>query len=184
MLLFSHAAVSHTATLGLIVTVLVAAWHDWFSWRIPNRMLAASAAAALMLALFAPGAIGLAASLQGALTGFLIFLPLYMLGGMAAGDVKLLATLGLFAGPMLTVDIAVYSFFAGGVWAVLFLLAQTDTGMLLGLKLKSLAGERIAHYFTQPAPPPNLKIAQSKGVIPYGVVIACGTLAALTLVPL
>ena len=45
------------------------------------------------------------ASLVGGLVGGMVFLPLYLLRGMAAGDVKLMAVIGLYAGAALTLDI-------------------------------------------------------------------------------
>ena len=104
---------------ALLLTVMAAAWTDFHQWRIPNRLLAPSAAAALMLSAFAPGAQGLYLSLLGAAVGLLIFLPLYILKGMAAGDVKLMTVIGLYAGPQLTLDIALLTALIGGLWVVI-----------------------------------------------------------------
>ena len=67
---------SYAAVAGLLLTVIVAAWTDLRHWRIPNQLLAPSAAAALMLSVFAPGAQGLTASLLGGLVGLMVFMPL------------------------------------------------------------------------------------------------------------
>ena len=128
MHLFAESLPSLTTTVSMIFTALCAAWYDWKSWRIPNRLLLPSAAAALIFACFAADGIGLKASLAGGLCGLGIFLPLYLVNGMGAGDVKLLATLGLYAGPLLTLDLALLSALTGGVWAIALLLARGQVG--------------------------------------------------------
>ncbi len=166
-----------SSMLGLVSTVLIAAWCDWSSWRIPNRLLAASATAALVLALFAADGIGLSASIAGGLTGLALFLPLYLLKGMAAGDVKLLATLGLFAGPLLTVDLALWSFLAGGVWALIYLMAQTASGQFIWTVFKSVCGSDFPSLKNKTMPP--ALHGKTRKIMPYGVVMAGGVLTAL-----
>lgn len=166
--------------LGILITVLIAAWYDWTAWRIPNRLLAASSTAACMLALFVPHGPTLWTTLAGGLTGLALFLPLYLLRGMAAGDVKLMATLGLFAGPLLTIDIAVLSALAGGAWALVIMLGQTLHGQFASLRLKALLGPRVLQVMSHPPQPQNTAV-KGKTVMPYGVVIAAGALGAVML---
>ncbi len=104
--------------IALVLTVMAAAWTDYREWRIPNALLAPSAAAALMLSTFVPGGQGLVHVLLGALAGLLIFMPLYLLKGMGAGDIKLMTVIGLYAGPNLTLDIALVTALIGGVWVI------------------------------------------------------------------
>ncbi len=56
------------------------------------------------------------------------FMPWFLLGGMGAGDVKLLAALGAWAGPTLAVWMALYAGIAGGVFAVVVSLARGYLG--------------------------------------------------------
>ena len=65
MSFFTEQAPPFHAIAGLLIVAILAAWHDWFQWRIPNRLLAAGCAAALMLAAFAPGSHGMAHALAG-----------------------------------------------------------------------------------------------------------------------
>ncbi len=166
-----------TAISGLLLTVLAAAWTDLRSWRIPNQLLAPSAAAALMLSAFAPGGQGLTASLLGGLVGLMVFMPLYLLKGMAAGDVKLMGVVGLYSGAALTLDIALLTALIGGFWVIGLFQWQMhgDTrrirqfGICLrhrGLKANTNASAKSA--------------ARNKSLlIPYGAVIATGTVLAL-----
>ena len=183
MHLFSTTAASNSTIAGLVITVLIAAWSDLSTWRIPNRLIAASASAAILLALFAPDGIGITACLTGGLAGLGIFLPVYMLGGTAAGDVKLMATIGMFAGPLLTVDLALMIFIVGGVWSLCFLLIQTPQFQLLFLSLKHLSGSQKLSTITTPLPIVT-EDGKSRAMIPYGPVIALGTIGGLLLTSL
>ena len=51
----------------------------------------------------------------GWLVGLLLFTPLFAVGGMGGGDVKLLAALGAWLGPWETFWLAMYAGIAGGV---------------------------------------------------------------------
>ena len=57
-------------------------------------------------------------SLGGAALGLALLLPLYAIGGMGAGDVKLLAGVGAWIGPVLIWGAFVCSALVGGVMAL------------------------------------------------------------------
>ena len=180
MHLFSESLPSVATIVGMTCTALCAAWYDWKSWRIPNQLLMPSAAAALMFACFAPDSIGFQASLAGGLCGLCIFLPLYLLNGMGAGDVKLLATLGLYAGPLLTLDIALLSALTGGVWALTVLLARSHVGAGIGVTMQAVLGANLYQRVSLSFSP--LQKRSKEGLMPYGVVVAIGMLIAIALV--
>eukprot|EP01032_Pedospumella_encystans_P026765 gene26765-30247_t len=89
--------------LGLLTT---AVWHDIKARRIPNALVLPGALAGLALQGLLPagggfyttpfGALGLLLGLAGMALGLALLLPMYMLGTMGAGDVKLLAMAGAF----------------------------------------------------------------------------------------
>jgi prepilin peptidase CpaA len=164
--------------LSLLVLAVAAAVHDLATRRIPNRLLLAGLLVACALQLAAPNPFGaLAGALAGALTGLLVFLPLYCLRGMAAGDVKLLATVGAFCGPLELLHIALYSVFAGGVMALLIVLAKGRLRAAIA-NVRSLLRPLLMRLAGLPAVPQPLAGA-SVGSIPYGLAIATGTLVAL-----
>ena len=166
------------AITGLLVVAILAAWHDWFQWRIPNRLLAAGCAAALMLAAFAPGSPGIVHAIAGGLLGFALTWPFYWMGGMAGGDVKLMATLGLFAGPAAVINIALISFLIGGGWSVILLFNRTTTGAWMRARIRSIRWPvmNLPRRDTLPT-----VYVTSRGVIPYGVVIAMGVIVSIVL---
>ena len=73
------------------------------------------------------GVHGLGMAAAGWIVGILLFLPIFLLRGMGAGDVKLLAALGAWLGPLQVVWLALFASIAGGVMA---LLVATATGYL------------------------------------------------------
>jgi prepilin peptidase CpaA len=175
MQLLANELPANSLLAALLLTVVAAAWTDFQQWRIPNRLLVPSAAAALMLSNYAPGAQGLYLSLLGAAVGLLIFLPLYILKGMAAGDVKLMTVIGLYAGPQLTVDIALVSALIGGLWVIILFNREMSVE-----NYNDSFGVCLRHRTLRRSHRSKKFIPQNKSLlIPYGVVIAVGTIVAL-----
>ena len=175
MHLLANELPANSLLAALLLTVMAAAWTDFHQWRIPNRLLAPSAAAALMLSAFAPGAQGLYLSLLGAAVGLLIFLPLYILKGMGAGDVKLMTVIGLYAGPQLTLDIALLTALIGGLWVIILFNREMSVE-----NHNDSFGVCLRHRTLRRSNRSKKFIPQNKSLlIPYGVVIAVGTIAAL-----
>ena len=161
------AALSFLTTAAVLITVGWAALSDWHYWRIPNQLLAASTAAALMLAIFAADGITLRECLLGGLTGLAVFMPFYLMGGMGAGDVKLLGVVGLHMGWQATLHVALISALVGGVWAILLLFTRSQYGTWI-----SHFAER--GHLPDRLPEPRLN-NHSRATLPYGVVLAIGT---------
>ncbi len=67
---------------------------------------------------------GLSASLLGAGFGFTILVVFFALGGVGAGDVKLLAAVGAWLGPYWTVHVFIASALSAGAYAVGLLLLR------------------------------------------------------------
>ena len=91
-------------SLAAIATGAGASIWDVRTRRIPNALTFGSAAVALAFHAFDAGSlralpVAVAWSVAGWIVGFLLFLPVFLLGGMGAGDVKLLAALGAWLGP-------------------------------------------------------------------------------------
>ena len=149
----------------LLLMVSIAAVNDLATRRIPNRLLLAGLAGALLLnALSAEPGAALLSALGGMLLGLAIFLPFYLVRGMAAGDVKMMAVVGFFTGPTEAFQIAIFTWCAGGVMALLLILLRS--------RLR-LAFVNVGHLLSGKALP------QSAGAMPYGVAIALGTIVVL-----
>lgn len=147
------AAVTLSDLLLLLLLTLATA-SDLLQRKIPNCLVLAGLLLALGLHGW-PAWAGLA-------TGFLLFLPLYLLRGMAAGDVKLLAMVGAFAGPWATLQISLATVLLGALMAVLMVSWQGQW-------------RACARNLRQMIAAPGTRTA-SVGQMPYGLAIALGSL--------
>lgn len=164
--------------LLLMLMVVLAAANDLLTRRIPNMLLFAGSVGALTLHLFSNSpSDSLLRAFAGAATGLLVFLPLYCARGMAAGDVKLMAAAGFFSAPAEVLQLALLSVCAGGVMAVVVVIAQgrLRAAILNVRHLLCSIWMRLAGMPLAPTPMP----APSVGSIPYGLAIAIGTLLLL-----
>ena len=162
----------------LMLMVVLAAANDLLTRRIPNILLLAFSLGALALHVFSDSpAASLLGAFAGAATGLLVFLPLYCMRGMAAGDVKLMAAAGFFSAPTEMLHLAVLTVCAGGVMSLLVVIAQGRLGIAVAnvSHLLRAIWLRLAGVPLAPEPMP----APSVGSIPYGLAIASGTLLLL-----
>ncbi len=180
------------ALLPIVLLAGLLAWavaSDVRSRRIPNKLVLLGLVSGLALqatvtpgaGLFSEpfGALGMLKAGAGMLLGLLLLLPMYALGAMGAGDVKLMAMLGAFLGPLDILGAGLASVLAGGVLALLVALFQGSLRkvagnvklMVLGSVLRGMSGgsARID------AP------SAATGQLPYAVAIATGTVCYLLL---
>jgi len=173
-------AVAHYLDTLLLLMVIAAAVKDLESRRIPNRLLAAGLAGALVLHLLSALPLaGLLTWLGGMATGLAVFLPFYLVRGMAAGDVKMMAAVGAFAGPGDALRIAILAWCAGGVMALVVIVVKGRLRMVLS-NLWAIVRPTLLRLPRGPMPAIGSAGGQpSAGSIPYGVAIAAGTIALL-----
>ena len=163
-----------------LMTLLgVAAWFDIKSRRIPNSLVLTGLISSLGIQLSFSSGGGVSAWGLGALAGFGLFLPLYMVRAMGAGDVKLMAMVGGFLGPAATVNVVLTTLVAGGVLAIAVALRS-------GALRHTLANVRVLMVDTmfKTLHGGSVRIdalPTSAGNLPYAVAIAVGTFAHLVL---
>ena len=108
----------------VLAVALVAVVFDVRTRRIPNWLTFGASAAALAYAMFDAGLPGVGIAAAGWIAGAALFFPFFALGGMGAGDVKLLAALAAWLGPSESVWLAIFAAMAGGVLGVFVALAR------------------------------------------------------------
>ena len=149
----------------VIAIVLMAAASDIQRRRIPNWLTFGAWLLACAANIYVHGiGTGILAWTMGWLTGFVLLLPFYMLRGMAAGDVKLMAAVGAWLGSGMALRIALATFVLGGLW-----------GMTVAIR--SGQGSQLFHNVISLGRGGNR--ALSIGSLPYGVAIAAGTVVTL-----
>ncbi|UYZ21249.1 prepilin peptidase [Mesobacillus jeotgali] len=158
----------------LIALIVICVITDLRERKIYNKVLLPFLLAGLVLNSVTGGIAGLTSALAGTAVGFSILLIPYLLGGMGAGDVKLLAVVGGLKGAVFVLTAAVYMALAGGIIALIILFFRKGAinrlkqiGMFLG-GLRS--GMKV---------PLGLDKEALNTTYPYGVAIAIGALAAI-----
>ena len=101
--------------------LIEAAVIDGLKLKVPNWLTFHLLIVGLAFSAWYGGWAGLSVSLQGAGLGLALMLPLYMIGGMGAGDVKLFAGVGAWVGPVVTFWAFVATVEVGGVMALIMI---------------------------------------------------------------
>ena len=161
------------------ITLIVAAVIDGMKLKVPNWITFPMIILGwIYSAAFSPyaGWEGLMFSLVGTAVGLALLLPLYAIGGMGAGDVKLLAGVGAWVWGTVTLYAFVVSAVVGGIIAILMVLFrrkwnkhQSQFWMICNEILTVKDPEKLAAIAAERKPTMML--------LPYGIPIAIGTIA-------
>jgi len=158
------------ASLLLLGLLAVAVAIDFNRHRIPNLIVLLGLVSGLLGQAYLVGISGIGSAFLGVLIGFVLFLPFYALGGMSAGDVKLMAMVGAFLGPLATVSAAALSLIMGSVFGLLILLYKKQ---LFRLVQRYWAMVSLRTYITPQADD------AARQRFPYAIAIFTGTLISL-----
>lgn len=161
--------------VALGLTLSIAAYTDWREHRIYNKLLGPAFLFALILQASSGGLIGIKMSLIGAILGLSLLLLPYFLGGMGAGDVKLLAVIGAFGGP----DFVFYSFLYGAIIGGIISVVLLARRKALGVTLKRFF--LLLPFFTKPQFLTDDMKEARQAKFPYGIAIVLGTILAFVL---
>ncbi|HPK71833.1 MAG TPA: prepilin peptidase [Vicinamibacterales bacterium] len=164
------------SAVAVIAVVSAAVVGDLKNRRIPNALTLGAAVVAVAMHAAMSGWPGLLLAASGWAVGAALFFPLFALGGMAAGDVKLLAAIGAWLGPAGALWTALYGAVAGGVMALVVALsrgyastAMRNVGKIL--RVWSIVG-------VQPVEGLTLRDTASPR-LPYALPLAAGALVTL-----
>lgn len=161
----------------LVSAILVeAAVIDGKQLRVPNWLTFHFVLGGLAFAAWSGGRDALLWSLAGSVVGLITLLPLYSIGGMGAGDVKLMAGVGAWMGPWITAGAFLATAVVGGVialgmivysgnlirhWVMIQTIGHEIMTLRSPSKLAERAGERKVNMM----------------LLPYGIPIAIGSIA-------
>ncbi len=159
----------------LIPGILYAAWIDYSQQRVPNWLNGALAACGIATQAVFFGWSGVQASLLGLLVGFGLLIVPWLMHGMGAGDVKLMAAIGAWLGPALTA----FSFAAGAVIggaAAVVMILSTGRAVYALTNLQTLM-TKVKRWDTAFGEYGGAKtFGDTSQLLPYGVPLTAGTL--------
>ncbi|HEX4750899.1 MAG TPA: A24 family peptidase [Bryobacteraceae bacterium] len=164
----------------LVALVGFAAAYDFRFRRIPNwlNLSGIVLGAGANTLLFARH--GLEAALMGFGLALALYLPLYMLRAMGAGDAKLMSAVGSVVGPQNWVVIFLFTAIAGGILAVAVALSKKDLKRTF-LNVAVLMNE-LTHFRAPAVRHESLDVKSQRSMrLPHGVSIAAGSVAFLIL---
>lgn len=105
----------------LLAALIAASVTDITRQRIPNAITLPLAVFGLVYHLYTAGMSGLLFSVSGLLAGAGLLILFYLMGGMGAGDVKLMGAVGSILGPVSVVYAFAYCALLGGIYALVVL---------------------------------------------------------------
>lgn len=163
---------------GALLVAAGATVTDIRTARIPNVLTFSGALLGLAAHALWVGGSGTATSALGVVAGLAVFFPVFALGGLGGGDVKLMAALGAWLGWRDVLVAALYAAVAGGVLALGVAVAQG----YLSTAVRNLG--RLAQWWAVAGPraEPSLTLEHGRGPrLPYALPILIGLLIAIWL---
>ena len=161
---------------------LVAAVTDVRTFKVYNVLTIPLMVSGLAYHGIVDGGNGVIQSMCGILFGVAILLVPFLMGGMGAGDVKLLAAVGAWLGMPLTLYVFIASGLASGVCAVLMVAYQNGfreaavNVQVMWLRLNSFFKHLGSDEWMESVVPQENR---RRRVIPYGAMVAFGILVTL-----
>ncbi len=149
---------------------IVAVYTDTRHGLITNRLTFPTMALGLVLHAVVGGWTGLGTAALGCAAGLGLLIIPFLLGGLGAGDVKLMAALGAVVGPAAVFSTFIYSAFLGGLIALVILVRKHGWSGLLGTVLTGWRG----------LISPEMQTTRITG-FPYAAAIFAGLFAAITI---
>jgi prepilin peptidase CpaA len=159
--------------LVLIATALAAAYYDLRVRRIPNWVNVTAVALGLALNIYFESLHGVMTATGGLLLALCVYLPLYVLKGMGAGDVKLMAAIGAIVGPGNWLNIFLVTALLGGAASLLLVLVRRQAGQTL--HNVSIIVSQLAQGKPPAGQDGTLSIHHAQALtMPHGAIIASG----------
>jgi prepilin peptidase CpaA len=166
--------------VALIGVVLIAAVYDARYRKIPNWLSLSGLILGLGMNTLLSGWGGLGAAALGFTLALLIYTPLYLIRGMGAGDVKLMAAIGAISGPHDWLGIFIGTALAGGLVSLTTVIIKGRIHQTL-LNLTTILSELL--QFRRPAKTDSRLDVRNPNALrmPYALNIAAGYIAFLWL---
>lgn len=158
------------------LALIWAAYIDGKQLRVPNWLTFPFALLGIAFNVWVDGWTGFGSSMLGMVVGLACLLPLYSIGGMGAGDVKLMAGIGAWLGATVAFNAFCVSTVVGAVMAVAMVLYRKDFAKHYANFF--LIWTEIMHV-KNPAELSKIAAARKPSMLllPYGIPICIGSIA-------
>jgi len=158
------------------ILLIWAAYIDGRQLRVPNWLTFPMVLSGLVYSAWVGGWAGLGDGLVGMSVGLATLLPLYAVGGMGAGDVKLMAGIGAWMGAAATWNAFVVSVIVGAIMAVAMVAWRRSWKKHCGN-----FSQIVLEFMTVKSAGELSRIAAERKphmlLLPYGIPICVGTIA-------
>jgi prepilin peptidase CpaA len=171
-------------TVILIFLLIFSVYFDLKERRIPNTLTVPVILWAILSFTLDNGFNGFIFSFSGLILGFAVFFIPFIIGGMGAGDVKLMAAIGSLTGWVFTLKSTLLIGISGGLIVILYTIYKGELlevlRNIIGLAIKPI----VSFLYRMTGNQKILKVYEQiivketmifKTYIPYGVAIAIGT---------
>ena len=160
----------------VLVAVFAAAVFDYRFRKVPNLVTFPAIVCGMAVAFLKGGLIGLSASIMGLFLGIALLSFPYAMGGIGAGDVKLLGAIGAIKGPWFVFMTFLVAAIIGGIMAV-----GRMAFIIKGSDMRVLGQSVRAAYYTGALSAIEIPEYALKERLPYAVAISGGAIGALIL---
>jgi len=163
--------VSYYVIIFLAAVLGTACVTDVRTKKIPNLLTFPAIAIAVSYHVATTGLQGFFFSAGGMMLGIAMLIIPYLMGGMGAGDVKLMGAVGAALGPGGVLMAAILTGIVGGIYAIIVLIQDNTVKAIIrrwGIVLTTVLTK------TQHIPVPESD-SKKKQSLHYGIAIACGT---------
>ncbi len=167
-----------TTCAVLVPGILLASWIDYSQRRVPNWLNAALILIGFAVQGYFRGTDGLLAGLGGLAVGFGVLIIPWLMHGMGAGDVKLMAAIGVWFGPWMALVAFAVGAVIGGIIAVIMIVAGGKVGQAMAnlnvIMVKCASRDTVFSEFGSAK-----SFGPSSSLLPYGVPLTIGSLLIL-----
>lgn len=168
----------HVTCAILVPGILWASWIDYAERRVPNWLNLTLLLSGFAVQGFYHGWSGVGTGALGMLVGFGLLIIPWMMHGMGAGDVKLMAAIGVWIGPKLTFYSFALGAVIGGLAAVVMILSSGRLKMACANA--SIILSKCTNTKTMFSDFGSAKsFGKTSQLLPYGVPLTAGTLIIL-----
>jgi len=162
----------------LVPGTLLASWIDYKARKVPNWLNAALALAGFIAQFAYHGTTGLSTGGLGLLVGLGVLIIPWAMHGMGAGDVKLMAAIGVWFGPWMTLVSFALGAVVGGITAVIMIVSSgriySAMANMQTILVKVSSSKTMFTEFGGAR-----TFGNSSQLLPYGVPLTAGSLVIL-----